>query len=135
MPAILTSRILFGSFLVAALLASPQKFEPAFGVTEALAQVPSSARAGQRACSERSGLRSEHSREPTKLTFVNKSGMYRALMWIDFKGQFKDYGGMNSGQRKTIDTFRTHPWMITDGPGNCIQIIMPAAEPAIVSLK
>ena len=135
MPAILTSRILLGSFVVAALGVTPWKFGPAFGVGEAFAQVPSSARAGVRSCAERSGLRSEHSREPTKITFVNKSGMYRALMWIDFKGQFKDYGGMNSGQQKTIDTFRTHPWMITDGPGNCIQIIMPAAEPATVSLK
>ncbi len=135
MPAIFMSRILFGSFLVAALVASPWKFGPAFGVTEASAQVPSSARAGQRSCAERSSLRSEHSREPTKITFVNKSGMYRALMWIDFKGQFKDYGGLNSGQQKTIDTFRTHPWMITDGPGNCIQIILPAAEPATVSLR
>ncbi|MBI5321291.1 hypothetical protein [Bradyrhizobium sp.] len=80
-------------------------------------------------------MRSEHSREPTKVTFVNKSGMYRALMWIDFKGGFKDYGGLNSGEQKTISTFRTHPWMITDGPGNCIQIILPAAEPGTVALK
>lgn len=135
MPAISISRILFGSFLVAALVASAWEFRPEFGLTEASAQVPSSARAGHRSCAERTSLRSEHSREPTKITFVNKSGMYRAMMWIDFKGQFKDYGGLNSGQQKTIDTFRTHPWMITDGPGNCIEIIMPAAEPATVSLK
>jgi hypothetical protein len=103
--------------------------------TEAQAQVPSSARPGMRSCAERSGLRSEHSREPTRLTFVNKSGVYRALVWIGFKGEFKDYGGLNSGEQKTIDTFRTHPWMITDGPGNCVQIILPAAEPATVTLR
>ncbi len=121
--------------LGAVLTIGPWQLGPKLDFPEASAQVPSSARAGMRSCAERSGLRSEHSREPTKLTIVNKSGMYRALMWIDFKGQFKDYGGMNSGQQKTIDTFRTHPWMVTDGPGNCIQIIMPAAEPAIVTLK
>lgn len=129
------SRILFGSFLVAALVVSPWKLESVSGVTEAFAQVPSSARPGIRSCAERSSLRSEHSREPTKVTFVNKSGMYRALMWIDFKGGFKDYGGLNAGEQKTISTFRTHPWMITDGPGNCIQIILPAAEPGTVTLK
>ena len=130
-------RILSGSMALVAVMATPLSSTSGLGVTKAHAQqlVPSSARAGVRSCAERAGLRSEHSREPTKITFVNKSGMYRALMWIDFQGGFKDYGGMNSGETKTINTFRTHPWMITDGPGNCVQIIMPAAEPATVSLK
>jgi hypothetical protein len=95
---------------------------------------PSSARAGERSCSERSKLRSEHSREPTKITFVNKSGMYRALLWINFEGKLQDYGGVNSGDQVTLDTFRTHPWMIATGPGDCLQIFMPAAEPATVEL-
>jgi len=135
MPMNFASRIAFGSFLAAALVSSPWQLGPASGVTGAFAQVPSSARPGIRSCAERSSLRSEHSREPTKVTFVNKSGMYRALMWIDFKGGFKDYGGLNSGEQKTISTFRTHPWMITDGPGNCVQIVLPAAEPGTVALK
>ena len=96
---------------------------------------PSSARAGERSCSERNTLRSEHSREPTKITFVNQSGMYRAIMWIDFDGTLKDYGGLNSGEELSLDTFRTHPWMIATGPGDCLQIFLPAAEPAIVRLE
>jgi len=134
MQGILVRRISFGSFVVAGLASCFLGFGP-FGVTEAAAQGTSSSRPGMMSCAQRAGLRSEHSREPTKITFVNRSGMYRALMWIDFKGQFKDYGGMNPGETKSISTFRTHPWMITDGPGNCIQIIMPAAEPATVALK
>jgi hypothetical protein len=96
---------------------------------------PSSARAGERSCSERNTLRSEHSREPTKITFVNQSGMYRAIMWIDFDGTLKDYGGLNSGEELVLDTFRTHPWMIATGPGDCLQIFLPAAEPATVRLE
>jgi hypothetical protein len=95
---------------------------------------PSSARAGERPCSEAKDLRSEHSREPTKITFVNKSGMYRAIMWINFEGKTKDYGGVNSGDQVTLDTFRTHPWMIATGPGDCLQIFMPAADHATVEL-
>jgi hypothetical protein len=128
-------RVLSGSLLVAGAVSSPWSLGP-LGSAEVFAQgVPSSARAGQRSCSERTSLRSEHSKEPTRITFVNKSGMYRGIMWIDTQGQFKNYGGLNSGEKKTIDTFRTHPWMITDGPGDCIQIILPAAEPATVDLK
>jgi hypothetical protein len=54
---------------------------------------------------------------------------------MNFKGGFQDFGGLNSGESKTIDTFRTHPWMITTGPGDCLQIILPSAEPGIAVLK
>lgn len=96
---------------------------------------PSSGRAAERSCSERNTFRSEHSREPTKITFVNQSGMYRAIMRIDFDGSLKEYGGLNSGEELVLDTFRTHPWMIATGPGDCLQIFLPAAEPATVRLE
>jgi hypothetical protein len=96
---------------------------------------PSSGRAGERSCSDIKSLRSQHSREPTRITFVNQSGMYRAIMWIDFDGSFKDFGGLNSGEEMVLDTFRTHPWMIATGPGDCLQIFLPAAEPATVRLE
>jgi hypothetical protein len=95
---------------------------------------PSSARAAERSCADRPRLKSQHSKEPTKITFVNQSGMYRAIMWIDFDGSLKDYGGLNSGDELVLDTFRTHPWMIATGPGDCLQIFLPAAEPARVEL-
>ena len=102
--------------------------------TDTPALAPSSARASEHACSEQSELRSMHSREPTKITFVNKSGMYRAFSWINFGGKLEQYGGVNDGDQITFETFRTHPWMVTTGPGDCLQIFMPAAEPAIVEL-
>jgi hypothetical protein len=104
------------------------------GATEAPI-VPSSARAGELSCSEQSTLRSQHSREPTKITFINRSGMYRAFLWIDFKGALQSYGGVNPGEQITFDTFRTHPWVIATGPGDCLQIFMPAAEPSVVELQ
>ncbi len=75
-----------------------------------------------------------NSNVPTKITFVNASGMYRSLEWIDFKGLTKGYGGLNPGESKSIDTFVTHPWLITDGPGNCIQIVMPQPGSSVVRL-
>ena len=89
--------------------------------------------AAEAACTYR-GLRSQNSRVPQGITFVNASGMYRSLQWIDFAGQPKDYGGMNPGESKYVNTFLTHPWMITDGPGNCIQIVMPRAGMSVVRL-
>lgn len=118
------------------LLGDVGDWRPVLGSGAAHAQpVPSSARPGARACSEMKSLRSQHSREPTKITFVNRSSTYRALMWIDFKGQTKDYGGLNPGESRTFDTFRTHPWVTATGPGDCVQIYLPAAEPGTVTLK
>jgi hypothetical protein len=128
-------RTVIGSLVLAALVLDPGSLAPTGGIGAFAQPVPSSARAGQRPCSEAKSLRSLHSREPTAITFVNSSGMYRALHWVDFRGQTKDYAGLNPGERKTIDTFRTHPWMITTGPGDCLYLIMPAAEPATVQLK
>ena len=70
-------------------------------------------------------LRSKNSNQAVTITFVNKTNAFRALMWLDFKGQPQDFGNLNPGERKTINTFVTHPWMFTDGPGNCQEIYQP----------
>ena len=50
-------------------------------------------------CRSLSTLRSQNSNTRAKLVVINKSGMYRSIMWIDFNGQPKDYGGLNSGDQ------------------------------------
>ena len=71
-------------------------------------------------CKDRSKLRSQNSKTPTKLTFINRSGAMRGILWLDFDGLPKDYANLNDREQVTLDTFMTHPWMITDGPGNCL---------------
>jgi hypothetical protein len=95
---------------------------------------PGSFIAHELSCSERKKLRSLNSDVATKVTFVNTSGSYRSIQWIDFEGNLKDYGGLNPGEQRTQDTFVTHPWMIATGPRDCLQIFMPAAGPATVEL-
>lgn len=72
-------------------------------------------------------LKSKNSNRPVTITFVNKTDSLRALMWLDFKGQPQEFGNLEPRQKKTINTFVTHPWMFTDGPGNCQEIYLPAA--------
>ncbi|MDH4982663.1 hypothetical protein [Hyphomicrobium sp. D-2] len=97
--------------------------------------VPTSARAAERKCSERRGLRSKNSNEATKITFINSAGSDRVLKWIDFNGKLQDYGRLNAGHQVTIDTYRTHPWVIETGAGNCMQVFLPAAQHATVELR
>ena len=67
---------------------------------------------------------------PTSVTFVNKSGLHRALDWIDFDGRATSFGGLNPGESKTLDSFIGHPWVIATGPGNCLQIFVLQESPS-----
>src|SRR6476646_10944867 len=72
------------------------------------------------------GAKSQNSNTPVKVTFVNKSGEFRAVMW---EGKLVPYANLEPGQRYTVNTFATHPWVFTDGPGNCIE--MSVAQPGV----
>jgi len=86
-------------------------------------------------CKDLFKIKSQGSNAKAKITFVNKSGMYRSIMWLDFGGQPKDYANLQAGEQVTLDTFLTHPWMITDGPGNCVEIVMPHPGTRVVTLN
>ena len=85
-------------------------------------------------CQDQQNLRSQNSDTPATLTVINNSGMYRSVLWLDFSGQPKDYAGLNDGEQVTLNTFTSHPWMIADGPGDCIEIVMPHAGSRVVTL-
>lgn len=76
-------------------------------------------------CDTLAGVVSQNSDTPVRVTFRNLSDGYRAVMWIGFDGMPQNYAALNPGEEFTIDTFLTHPWMFTDGPGNCIEMFMP----------
>jgi len=85
-------------------------------------------------CKKLGSIRAKYSNRPTKITFVNNSGAYRGILWIDFEGHPKDYANLQAGQQITLDTFQSHPWMVTDGPGNCLQIALPRSGPSLVAI-
>ena len=106
---------------------APADEPAASGVNTLLAEADAS-------CKDRSKLRSQNSKTPIKLTFINKSGAMRGILWLDFDGQPKDYANLSDREQVTLDTFMTHPWMITDGPGNCLRIVLPKAGGQVVEL-
>jgi len=76
-------------------------------------------------CQEFGTLKSMDSDTPLTVTFINLSDGYRGVVWIDTNGTPVDKGGLNQGESMTVETFKTHAWMITDGPGNCIEMFVP----------
>jgi uncharacterized protein YkwD len=79
--------------------------------------------AGAEACAGKP--KSKNSDVPVNLTFVNKSGEFRHVMWADFSGKLVRYASLDSGKSFEINTFLTHPWIFTDGPGNCVEMFLP----------
>lgn len=90
--------------------------------------------AATRACTDLGKLRSQTSTPPTTITFVNTSGMYRSIDWIDFTGQRKDYGGLGGNETKTFKTFAGHVWVISTGPGDCLQVFVAERGPTTVEV-
>ncbi|WP_420397812.1 hypothetical protein [Nioella sp.] len=62
--------------------------------------------------------------QPQQITLTNMTDGYRGVVWIDYQGNFVDMGGLNAGESMTIDSYVTHPFMITDGPGNCLEVMV-----------
>ncbi len=85
-------------------------------------------------CNVLGSLRSTDSRVPASVTFVNGTDGLRGVMWIDFNGTPQPYANLNPGQSYTQDTAVGHAWMITDGPGNCLEIyVVPAGTSQFVA--
>ena len=81
--------------------------------------------AKNKTCNLYERAKSQSSNDPITVTFVNKTDSSRSVMWINFEGMPVSYADLDPGQSYTIDTFLSHPWMFTDGPGNCIEMFMP----------
>jgi hypothetical protein len=72
---------------------------------------------------------------PIVVTFTNRSGEHRVLDWVDFNGTPVEYAQLADGQSFTVNTHTAHPWMVTDGPGNCIERFMPTQNEIIIARK
>lgn len=86
------------------------------------------------ACGKQSKLKSLNSKKKGTITFINRSGQHRAILWIDFAGQTKQYAALNDGEETKLQTYVTHPWMVTDGAGNCLALYMPGPDDSIVEI-
>ena len=86
------------------------------------------------ACREATKLRSELSKVPATIRFINQSGATLILQWIDFKGALKEYGELQPGAELTQETFVTHPWIAAYQEGSCRQLFLPMQGASVARL-
>ena len=80
---------------------------------------------GEISCNRFGRIKSRNSNRRTRVTFVNRSGRRRDVMWINYQGAPQLFGTIPPGQSRSFTTFVGHPWMTVNGPGDCMQLFLP----------
>ncbi len=104
---------------------------PATAPSQSAANLPP---AREVSCKQAAKLRSELSKEPAKIRFINESDATLIIQWIDFKGALKEYGELQPGAELTQETFVTHPWIAAYQEGSCRQLFLPAEGVSVARL-
>ncbi len=95
----------------------------------------SASEAGRLTCDAVRGVKSRASQDSVTIRFTNKTSEQRTAMWIDFNGAPVQYFTLDAGQSTNQQTFLGHYWFFTDGPGNCIEAMLPTPGKNKYSIK
>lgn len=59
-------------------------------------------------------LKSQNSNTPMRIRFINQTDKTLRIYWLDFSGERKPYGTIAPHSENDMNTFATHPWLLTD---------------------
>ncbi|KUF11503.1 hypothetical protein [Pseudoponticoccus marisrubri] len=107
---------------IATLTPDPPALDPATAASAALCDVVQSLRSGTGGA-------------PQPVRFTNVSDGYRVLLWVDFEGNLTEYAALQAGLSYDVNSFVDHVWQVTDGPGNCVQVVTLQPGDSAVSLS
>ena len=110
---------------------TPPPAAPAPALSQSAANLPP---AQEVSCGKATKLRSELSKEPATIRFINQSDATLIIQWIDFKGALKEYGELQPGAELTQETFVTHPWIAAYQEGSCRQLFLPMPGASVARL-
>jgi hypothetical protein len=85
-------------------------------------------------CDKESALSSQIGADPVSLTFTNRAEGPRKIYWLNYSGKRVLYMTIDTGQSGSLETYPTHPWVITDSSGECVAIFLagPNGSQAII---
>ncbi|WP_075213976.1 hypothetical protein [Mongoliimonas terrestris] len=94
----------------------------ALGRPAVAAAPPSGGGERRDSCTRFARARAVASDRKLPVVFVNRSGAYRVVHWVDENGQAVQITGLNPGEAARVMAWAGHPFLMTDGPGNCVEI-------------
>jgi von Hippel-Lindau disease tumor supressor len=105
-------------------------------LTMLVISLPSTVLAQTKHVAEERGIRSTKGNVDikTSINFLNKGQQPIRVYWLNYKGKRVLYKELNSGENIEIQTFLTHPWLITDGNDNAKDIFFPDSKPRTIEI-
>ena len=79
-------------------------------------------------CSEEGKAKSEDSGENVTINIFNNSNSMMQVHWLDWGGKRNLYHEIQPGDTAIQQTAKMHPWLASDGSGNCVAIGNPKAD-------
>jgi hypothetical protein len=83
---------------------------------------------GIAACSEEGSLRAAAETAPIKVLIYNGSGSDLQLFKLDAEGKRSAFGTIGEEMTFPITTNVDSPWVIADGTGKCLEIVLPGQQ-------
>jgi hypothetical protein len=85
-------------------------------------------------CDQESQLRSLIGPNPVTLDFRNATNNLRKVYWLDYNGKRNLYQELAPGTSYQVETYPTHPWVITDENDRCIAVFLatPSRSLAVI---
>jgi len=91
--------------------------------------------ASEETFSKEKDLKLENGKVKTRITFVNHSKQPVRAYWLDYNGERVFYKELKPSESYSLDTFVTHPWLITDLHDNAWDVYMPTVQPRTVIIS
>jgi hypothetical protein len=89
---------------------------------------------GQLSCSAERKLRSMVADQSIYVTFINNTGIPINTNWLNYQGARVFYNTIGPGESLQQQTFLTHPWVLVDGVGRCLKLILPGVQEQVISV-
>ena len=92
-----------------------------------LAGVPSDSRL-RIDCSAEARIRSYEATGETSYTITNRTAGSLTVYWLDYAGTRQQWFQVPPKATMDQNTYRTHPWLVTDSRGRCLRIFYAPAQ-------
>jgi hypothetical protein len=80
---------------------------------------------GLRPCADEPQLKGDGKGQKVVVTFENRTGSDIVIHTLDGNGQRKVQGTVLNAHWRRLPTFTDQPWVVTDGGGRCLRVVMP----------
>jgi hypothetical protein len=117
-------------------VAAPLTSPPAsFSALEPVNNVSGDASGGIFSCKYENGLKSLSGTFTTSVVFRNDRRADISLFWLDYDGQRTFYSTLHNGEQYSLRTYISHPWIVVDDLGQCLEVVLPGKTTANINVR